>query len=359
MPRLSVIVPVYNAETTLKQSINSILEQTYRDYELILVDDGSTDNSGRLCDEIAKMDGRVRVIHKKNGGAGSARNVGIKQASGSFIAFPDADDFCKPEMFGNMMRFMEEGYDLVICSYENVKVNEEGCRYSQETQEFFDAEFKSVDAVRKAWFKIRSMNISLLNTPWNKIYKKSIIDQYDITYPDLRRAQDAVFNLYYYDHISSLKIIEQSLYQYNSNDITRVGNKFPKDVYKCFIEYNRVMEEIITGWEMYYGQYKTLCDNNFLGNMDICVALCENPIWKLTREEKRGYLEKIIEDQYVQKRLKNYSGNVTEIEDIIGPLRKKKADKIAIVLKKRVIKEIIRKTFIVQILRKMRNLESK
>lgn len=357
MPRLSVIVPVYNTGTILKQSINSILEQTYRDYELILVNDGSTDNSGMLCDEVAKLDSRVRVIHKENGGAGSARNVGIEQASGTFIAFPDADDFCKPEMFENMMQFMEEDdYDLVICSYENVKVNEQGQRFDKEPQALFDAAFDDIDSVRKVWFKIRSMNISLLNTPWNKIYKKSIIDQFGIRFPDLRRAQDAVFNLLYYDHVKSLKVIGQCLYQYNANDVVRVGKKFPQDVYKCFVEYNRVMEIIISGWGMYHGEYKTLCDNNFLGNIDSCVELCENPVWKLTRDEKVRYLEKIIRDQYVQERLKKYSGNVTEIEDIIEPILDGQADKIVAVLKKRVLIETIRKMFIVQILRKIRNL---
>ena len=356
MPKLSVIVPVYNTGGILKQSINSILEQSYRDYELILVNDGSIDNSGMLCDEIAKSDSRVHVIHKENGGAGSARNAGIRQASGDFVIFPDADDFCKPEMFENMLRLMEEDdCDLVICSYENVKVNEQGRRFTQNSQPLFDAVFDDIDSVRKAWFKIRSINISLLNTPWNKIYKKNIINQFNIRFPDLRRAQDAVFNLLYYDHIKSLKVTGQCLYQYNVNDVVRVGKKFPKDVYKCFVEYNRIMEKIISGWGMYQGEYKALCDNNFLGNIDSCVELCENPVWKLTKDEKISYLEKLIRDKYIEERLKNYSGNVTEIEDIIKPILDRRADKIVTVLKKRTFKEALRKTDTVQILRKIRN----
>lgn len=356
MPKLSVIVPVYNTGKILKQSINSILEQSYRDYELILVNDGSTDNSGMICDEIARVDSRVHVIHKENGGAGSARNAGIRQASGDFIIFPDADDFCKTEMFENMLRYMEDDdCDLVICSYENVKVDEQGRKFVQNSQPLFDAVFNNVDSVRKIWFKIRSINISLLNTPWNKIYKKNIIDQFNIRFPDLRRAQDAVFNLLYYDHIKSLKVTGQCLYQYNANDVIRVGKKFPQDVYKCFVEYNRAMEKIISGWGMYQGEYKALCDNNFLGNIDSCVELCENPVWKLTKNEKRHYLEKLIKDKYIQERLKNYSGNVTEIEDIIEPILSGQADKIIMVLKKRTFKEKLRKTYIVQILRKIKS----
>lgn len=115
------------------------------------------------------------------------------------------------------------------------------------------------------------------------------------------------------------------------------------------------MEKIISGWGMYQGEYKALCDNNFLGNIDSCVELCENPVWKLTKDEKISYLEKLIRDKYIQERLKNYSGNVTEIEDIIKPILDRRADKIVTVLKKRTFKEALRKTDTVQILRKIRN----
>lgn len=93
MPEISVIVPVYKAEQYLKRCVKSILEQTYQDFELILVDDGSPDNSPSLCDEWAKNDNRINVIHKENGGASSARNAGLKEATGNWIAFADSDDW--------------------------------------------------------------------------------------------------------------------------------------------------------------------------------------------------------------------------------------------------------------------------
>lgn len=336
MPELSVIVPVYNTGAILKQSINAILNQSYQDFELILVDDGSTDNSGLLCDEIASTDRKVKVIHKVNGGAGSARNAGIEHAVGKYITFPDADDFCKPDMFQKLLQSTKNyDFDLIICSYESVKVDVDGNRSDIQPQKLFNAEFKDIEMVRKCWFEIRSINISLLNTPWNKIYKKEIIDQYHIRFPDLRRAQDAVFNLLYYDHVGSLKVVDECLYQYNANDVVRVGKKFPKDVYQCFIEYNRVMEEVITGWGMYRGEYKALCDNNLLGNLDSCVELCDNPVWKLTTDEKIAYLNNLMASEYLYRRLTEYSGNVEEIEDIIEPLLERNPKSVLKTLEKR------------------------
>lgn len=99
MPKVSVIVPVYNAEKYLQECVDSILRQTLADLELILVDDGSTDSSPALCDWYAEQDARVKVIHKPNGRAASARNAGIRAASGDYVAFVDSDDWVSPEMY--------------------------------------------------------------------------------------------------------------------------------------------------------------------------------------------------------------------------------------------------------------------
>lgn len=113
---ISVIVPVYNSEKYLKRCINSILNQTYKAIELILVDDGSPDNCGKICDEYAKKDKRVRVIHKTNAGVSAARNSGLEIASGNYATFVDSDDYIEPEMYSNMMEKVHQyNCDVVMC----------------------------------------------------------------------------------------------------------------------------------------------------------------------------------------------------------------------------------------------------
>lgn len=115
MPKISVIVPVYKAEEYLPQCVESILGQTFSDLELLLIDDGSPDGSGIMCDEYAGQDSRVRVIHKENGGVSSARNAGLDAATGEYIAFVDSDDYIDACMYEKMMAEAERGTELVMC----------------------------------------------------------------------------------------------------------------------------------------------------------------------------------------------------------------------------------------------------
>ena len=119
-PLLSIIVPVYNVADCMRRGIDSILFQSFRDFEVILVDDGSTDASGRICDEYAALDSRVRVIHKKNGGVSSARNAGLDLASGEWVIFPDPDDEVVPDALLTLVNGISEEVDVVMGGYEEI-----------------------------------------------------------------------------------------------------------------------------------------------------------------------------------------------------------------------------------------------
>lgn len=120
-PRLSIIVPVYNVEKYLDKCLSSILSQTFTDFELVLVDDGSTDGSGEICDRYAESDNRIHVIHKKNGGLSSARNQGIITARGEYIGFCDSDDWVEPDMYKELMSAaLNESADIAICRLQRI-----------------------------------------------------------------------------------------------------------------------------------------------------------------------------------------------------------------------------------------------
>ena len=123
-PKISVIVPVYNTEKYLKRCIDSILAQSYSDFELLLIDDGSTDASPAICDEYATNDSRVRVFHKPNGGVSSARNLGLDNARGEWIAFVDSDDWIESEMLYLFISKAEKtDSDIVFCNHKCIMVN--------------------------------------------------------------------------------------------------------------------------------------------------------------------------------------------------------------------------------------------
>lgn len=141
--QISVIVPVYNVEEYLPRCVDSILAQTYENLEVILVDDGSPDGSGAICDEYAAGDSRIRVIHKENGGLSSARNAGIDAAAGEYLAFVDSDDWIEPEMYGHMLGLMKKYNAKLVCAgrYDvNGKTGEKSVGLCPEKEECVTAE---------------------------------------------------------------------------------------------------------------------------------------------------------------------------------------------------------------------------
>lgn len=123
---ISVIVPIYNVEKYLDRSVRALLNQTYQNLEIILVDDGSTDNSGKMCDEFAQADSRVRVFHKENGGSSTARNVGIRESKGKYIGFCDSDDYAEPDLYENLHKIFQAHEDAVIAQAMTSIFSEDG-----------------------------------------------------------------------------------------------------------------------------------------------------------------------------------------------------------------------------------------
>ena len=127
LPLISVVVPIYNIEDCLEKCVHSIIGQTYKHLEILLVDDGSTDHTGALCERLAETDDRIRVFHKPNGGSSSARNLGIREAKGDYIGFVDSDDFIEPDMYRQMVEYLLE-HDLQMVQISRDEINEDGTK---------------------------------------------------------------------------------------------------------------------------------------------------------------------------------------------------------------------------------------
>ena len=172
-PLLSIIVPVYDVERYLPKCIDSILAQTFTDFELILVDDGSPDNCPALCDAAAAKDARIRVIHQKNGGLSAARNAGLDAARGAWIGFVDSDDYIAPEMYEAMYHAVQStGADLALCDY--VKVDETGALCTQTHVAVPQKSLTGRELLQKAYW-------TTVQIAWNKLYHRTIFAQ--LRYP--------------------------------------------------------------------------------------------------------------------------------------------------------------------------------
>lgn len=207
--KISVVMPVYNVEKYIKQSIQSVLNQTYKQLEIILVDDGSKDTSGNICDEYAKKDNRIKVIHKENGGLSSARNVGIDNATGKYIMFIDSDDFFENnscELLYN--EIVSKDADYVIGNY--IYTTYEGKRWDNPMFNVYDSCKVSIKDYRKSFFVMNS-------TVWNKIFKRDFIEKHKLRFVEGALAEDAIFSTFCYTHTDKGYYINDIIYNYRQN----------------------------------------------------------------------------------------------------------------------------------------------
>ena len=207
---VSIILPLYNARTYLPACIQSLLNQTYPAWELILVDDGSTDGGGELCDAYASRESRIQVIHQENRGVSAARNEGIRAASGSYICFMDSDDTVEPTMLADMMAAMTKTHaDLVTC----------GLTYVGE-----ESEESPAYTVREGYISLPSelngryrelAHARILNSHCGKMFKKEMIERHSLRMVEgLSTLEDGIFVLDYLAHCSSMYCLPSGAYHY-------------------------------------------------------------------------------------------------------------------------------------------------
>ncbi len=233
---ISVIVPIYNTDSFLNRCIDSILAQTYTNLQIILVDDGSTDTSPQICDEYAKQDSRVIVIHKKNGGLSSARNAGLDVATGEYIGFVDSDDYIAPDMYINLIKHIGENfYDIANVMY--VRVDENNITYPSivihTTNEIFTVEQYAKELM------LHTGDVSVCT----KLFHKSIIN--DIRFVEGKLNEDLLFILELLPRINSIHFVGEIGYYYfiRNNSISSGYGKAVIDmVGNSEISMNRVKE---------------------------------------------------------------------------------------------------------------------
>ena len=213
---LSIIIPVYNVENYLARCIDSILRQTFTDFELILIDDGSTDGSGAIADEYQLKDSRIKVVHQENGGQGFARNTGLNIARGEYIGFVDSDDWIDKEMYAKLMTVATaKKVDMVKCGF---------CTHDGENvlgEILFTHDVATEEPVYNI---LKSGNRMLWTVIWNAIYDKKLFD--NLRFPTECHFEDAYVSFFALNYAKTCAVVNEALYYYftlNPNSVTKQG----------------------------------------------------------------------------------------------------------------------------------------
>lgn len=231
MSKVSLIIPVYNVETYLERCIESVLNQTYKDLEIILVNDGSTDTSGAMCDNFSQQDKRIKVIHQLNAGLSEARNTGLKHITGEFVMFVDSDDWLEKDAVSFLLEQLQRNNaDMVV---GGVSRTSEVKQYSQSNIEVV---LMNQEEYAKKYFKIGSQSIEYY--VWNKLYRKEIVE--DILYPSGFFAEDVPTTFQYILKSEKIVVTNKIIYNYfiNPNSLT---SRFTERYF-----------DVLKGWDLVY-----------------------------------------------------------------------------------------------------------
>lgn len=213
---VSVIIPIYNASQYLSNTIECILNQTYKNLEIILLNDGSTDNSLCICNEYREKDDRIIVIDKQNSGQGDTRNMGIELATGKYIYFADSDDIMDLNLIKTAVDGIKEN-DLYVFNYYHSYERKDGGRTNQKERDFLEGDYRiGSDKERLKFIANFFLNYGCGFEVWNRLYRADIIKNRNIKFPVFKPviAEDACFNLFYLMHVSKLKVTNERLYYY-------------------------------------------------------------------------------------------------------------------------------------------------
>lgn len=243
---VSVIVPVYNVENVLHYCIDSILNQSYTDFELLLIDDGSTDRSGDICEAFATEDTRIRVIHKENGGVSSARNCGIDNAIGEYICFVDSDDYVNSEYLESLIKSknLYPYCENVWCCFSIVSSYGENPVYSNRIK----TNKEYIEYCRR---RIMTLHDNWLDAgPVCKLYQKETIDKYSIRFNEsISLGEDLIFNFNYLDKTNGKIIVKNaSLYYYVRMSCESLSSKYYPDLFEIYKHNNKIMWSYIVSW---------------------------------------------------------------------------------------------------------------
>lgn len=303
--RVSVIVPVYNGEKYIGRCIDSIINQTYRDLEILIVDDGSTDGTYQICKGYEQQDNRVTVYRRDNEGVSAARNYGLQQASGTYVQFVDADDYLKKNTTELLCRKMEkEKAGLVVCSYMRL--------IGRFTIPSDFLEFPgNYTAKEYLIHTLKDPGHHYYGVVWNKLYRNDVIKKEEIRFRrDVTLGEDFIFNLEYMQYVKKISVILCNLYYYNNVNGNSLSRQNEKNLEICRDElYNR---------EKIYAYYIEIFQKNLLDKVyrqkleDYWLKFYVRQLHYLngladgwTAEEKEVWLKEVTEHVYISQAIKN------------------------------------------------------
>lgn len=286
MTKFSIIVPVYKVPyLLLRNSIKSVINQTYQDFEVILIDDGSPDGCGNICDEYAQKDSRIRVIHQKNSGLSVVRNVGVEAAQGEWVSFVDGDDWIEKDTYKKAAELIEKYGDQndVIAWDGYADFSEDNIKPINFFGGVSQLEMKSLqermDSVMPEYHKT-GFRLALFDVTWARVYRRSTLVQNNITnVPGLRRAQDLIFNLEVFEYAKGIYYENLPLYHYSMHE-EAATKTYDVNITEKMEQFSLALKKFVTNFHHNDNEYYQRMYVKIMPKIVECFGQYYVPLWK-------------------------------------------------------------------------------
>lgn len=288
---ISIVVPIYNMGMSIEKCVKSLIKQSYKNIEIILVDDGSNDNSLEVCYKLSKTDRRIRVLHTENRGSGPARNYGISEARGKYVCFPDADDYYEENAVLDMLDAMKIGdNDFIIAGFKSLDTT--GAIISEKN---YDSKIVNGEEVRKNFHHYIGGEeaFGINGAPWNKMYDLNLIKKYKIEFPSLRRHQDTAFIFQYLTYVKQICFINKTVYVHYLNDLKKEWDKYPLNYIDSVVGLRKIQRTTVFLWnpnnKIVFEKLTKGYISNIIKSMELCISD------KFKGKDKIKYIKNILE----------------------------------------------------------------
>ena len=287
--KYSVIVPVYNVESYLPRCIDSLLAQNYVDLEILLIDNGSNDQSGQICENYAAQFSNITAYHIPNKGVGSARNFGLSKAKGEFICFVDADDYLVGNLFSDVESQLDSQLDLLVFSYYNSI--EKNLSEIDRSAKILPTEGKKDKSDFIALFQELWLT-DMMYTVWNKIYRKEFLEEHQIVFESYELGEDVRFNLSVYQHVNTVFLVKSAYYVYVSGRVDSAMGQYNPNRMNYQLEELGKVDQLMISWNSH--------DEQFIDQIKarILMSNIQNiSKQKMSLSKKRHYVEVLCRNQ--------------------------------------------------------------
>ena len=317
--KFSIIIPIFNAEKNLKRTVESVLNQTYKNFELILINDGSKDKSKEICEEYAKKDSRIKFINKENEGVSQTRNLGIEKAIYKYICFLDSDDYIENNMLEEYVNIINNHNDIQLINsgffsevYDEKNPQIDIINYNEKY-------YSSIKEIKKDFVILWDKH--LLYNIWNKVYRKDIIQENNIKFPDYNWGEDIDFNRNYLLHINNMYNTKKAFYHYIRSSESAITGRYIPNLYDIRLRENEEFKEYFRRFGIPDNVYEEFCARRHIERTNDCIEKLFDKSCILYIKEKYKEIKKIINDDITKDELKKMKPKSKKVKILLIPYK--------------------------------------